>query len=184
MHMGGGQLPEPIANKRDLSPPRGKDAGPGDLAASCTSVPERERTMKSQLTFAAIAVVLLVAGWWAGAASNVVEAQSQDALETTLSEGYEWRMFGGNVAGTGGSGGSGGSDTYAGSIGSVGLSVRGATWLYNTNTGKVYRVWERCNVDEGGGSGCLIAAPVFSADRLDRYLPNPATDDDPPGFER
>ena len=171
-----------MANKRDLSPLRATDAGPGTLAASCTSVSERQRTMKSQITFAAIAVVLLVAGWWAGGASNVVEAQSQDALEAALLQGYEWRMFGGNVAGTGGSGG--GSDTYAGSTGSVGLPVNGATWLYNTKTGKVYRVWERCNEEDGGGSGCLVAAPVFSADRLDRYLPNPATDDDPLAFER
>lgn len=137
---------------------------------------------KTQLTLA-LSVLALLAGWLAGGHGNVVEAQSQDALETALLEGYEWRMFGGNVAGTGGSGGSGGSNTITGSRGSVGLRVTGATWLYNTKTGKIYRVWERCNEEDGGGSGCPIAVPVFSADRLDRYLPNPATDD-PPGFER
>lgn len=126
---------------------------------------------RTQLTFVLAAILLLLLGWLAGGSGNVVEAQSADPL-------LEWRMFGGNVAGTGGSGG---SDSLGGL---TGRAVTGATWLYNAKSGKVYRVWEKCNEDDGGGSGCLIAAPVFSADRLDVYLPNPATDNDLPGLER
>ncbi len=37
----------------------------------------------------------------------------------------------------------------------------------------MYRVWERCNEDDGGGSGCLAAIPVFSGNRLSEYLPSP-----------
>ena len=44
------------------------------------------------------------------------------------------------------------------------------TWLHNAKTGKVYRVQFQC---EGTTSGCLIALPVFSADRLGEFLPNP-----------
>ena len=54
--------------------------------------------MKVQLTLAALAVTLLVAGWLAGGAGNVAEAQEQVVTE-------EWKMFSNNVAGTGGSGG-------------------------------------------------------------------------------
>ncbi len=44
------------------------------------------------------------------------------------------------------------------------------TWLHNAKTGKVYRVQFQC---EGATSDCLIALPVFSADRLGEFLPNP-----------
>lgn len=133
---------------------------------------------RTQLTLALTALALLLAGWLAGGTSNVVEAQSLDALEDAPPERYEWRMFSGNVAGTGGSGN--GANQFA--VGRVGDSVYAKTWLYNAKTGKVYRVWERCGGDNGG-NGCLSAVPVFSSDRLDVYLPNPATDD-PPGLER
>lgn len=145
---------------------------------------------KQRTILTATAVACLLLGWFGGGWDDVASAQAPDPLTEALGEaaalallsGYEWRMFGGNVAGTGGSGGSGGSDTLTGSTGSTGNAVKGATWLYNTKTGKVYRVFERCAGDEGS-SGCLFAVPIFSADRLDDFLPNPATND-PPGRER
>ena len=71
-----------------------------------------------------------------------------------LLEGYEWRMFAANVAGTGGSGG---SDGVPGSVGRV---VQSPVWLYNVKSGKVYRVFTQCGDDEGE-YGCLWAMPVF-----------------------
>ena len=131
--------------------------------------------MKAQLTLAALAVTLLVAGWLAGGAGNVAEAQEQVVTE-------EWKMFSNNVAGTGGSGG--GANEFA--SGGTGNPVIGTTWLYNTKTGKVYRVWSGCGEGRNGYSGdagCLFAVQVYSGDRLGLYQPNPLTDD-PPGFER
>ena len=149
-------------------------------------------TTRQRTILTATAVACLLLGWLGGGWDDIASAQAPGALEDALGEAaaleilstYEWRMFGGNVAGTGGSGGSaaGGQSLSSGSTGSVGRSVIGATWLYNTKTGKVYRVLERCAGDEGA-SGCLFAVPVFSGDRLDDYLPNPATND-PPGKER
>ena len=146
-------------------------------------------TKRQRLILLAVAVGSLLVGWLAGGSGNVAEAQTRDPLTdffegaaADLLQGYEWRMFGGNVAGTGGSGGSGGSDTLPGSTGIVGRGVYGETYLYNSKTGKVYRVFSQCGGDEGA-NGCLIAMPVFSADRLDDFLPNPATGD-LPGNER
>lgn len=136
---------------------------------------------KTLLLLAVTAATLLILGWLAGGASNVVEAQSQSEIEAALLQGYEWRMFGGNVAGTGGSGGGGGSELLTGSRGATGNPVIGATWLYNTKTGKVYRVWNRCGDDDP--NGCLTALPVYYGSPLDTYLPNPAIED-PLGMER
>ena len=135
-------------------------------------------------TLAAVAVLAMLSGWMIGggaevAAQGVVPPPPPPAPtsgEERL-EGYEWRMFGGNVAGTGGSGG---SDLLTGS---AGHGVHGGAWLYNSRTGKVYRVFNQYG-GEDGANGCLLALPVFSADRLGDYLPNPATDGDPPGYER
>ena len=44
------------------------------------------------------------------------------------------------------------------------------TWLHNAKTGKVYGIQFQC---EGAMSDCLIVLPVFSADRLGEFLPNP-----------
>ena len=141
---------------------------------------------KQRTILTATAVACLLLGWFGGGWDDIASAQAPDPLADALGEAvaleilssYEWRMFGGNVAGTGGS--AGGGQSIVG--GSTGSAVKGATWLYNTKTGKVYRVFERCAGDEGS-SGCLFAVPIFSADRLDDFLPNPATND-PPGRER
>lgn len=122
---------------------------------------------KTRLTLALTALAFLLAGWLAGGTRNVVEAQSLDRLEDALLEGYERRMFSGNVAGTGGTGS--GATEFA--VGRVGDSVDAKTWLYNTKAGKVYRVWERCGGDNGS-NGCLWAVPVFRRDRLGIRTPS------------
>lgn len=53
-------------------------------------------------------------------------------------------MSGGYVAGKGGSGCSGRSDALPGLTGNIGTPVYGQTWLCNTCTGKVYRIYFGC----------------------------------------
>ena len=133
---------------------------------------------KTQLMVVLMAAILLVAGWLAGGSGNVVEAQTGDPLldlfGENLLDGYEWRMFSENVAGTGGSGGAGagGESLSGGYRGSVGDAVRATTWLYNAKSGKVYRVYTKCGGDEGT-HGCLFAMPVFSGDPAGPVLAEP-----------
>ena len=35
-----------------------------------------------------------------------------------------------------------------------------STWIYNSKTGKVYRVFEKCGTGTDGANGCLSALPV------------------------
>lgn len=91
-------------------------------------------------------------------------------------------MSGGYVAGKGGSGCSGRSDALPGLTGNIGTPVYGQTWLWNTCTGKVYRIYFGC-ADEEGQNGCKVSMPAFSADRLGDDLPSPAKDN-LPGLER
>ena len=71
---------------------------------------------------------------------------------------YEWVMHSNNASGTG---------------------QLGETWLYNTKTGKVYRLFEQCGPEgnEDGQAGCLIALPVWTGDRLGDYAPHPRGSD-------
>ncbi len=115
----------------------------------------------------AVAAVLICIGWIAAGGISV-NAQSQ--TESESSDG-PWQMFGGNVAGTGGSGGSGGSDILTGSTGLTGWPVRGSTWLYNTDTGKTYRVYDNCGDD--AENGCLYPLPIVSGDATLNYQPSP-----------
>ncbi len=56
-------------------------------------------------------------------------------------------------------------------------NLLGQTWLYNTKTGKVYRVFERCGPedDDQGHNGCLSSLPVWTSDRLSDYAPVPGS---------
>ena len=65
-------------------------------------------------------------------------------------------MVGGNVAGTGG-----------GRLALGGSAVRGNTYLYNTQTGKVYRLFDDCGTR--GANVCMHALQVASSDRLATY---------------
>lgn len=60
-------------------------------------------------------------------------------------DGYEWRMFGAGVSGTGG------ADDYRGT------GVYGPTFLYSQRTGQVYRVFTDCGSQ--GQDGCLSPLP-------------------------
>ena len=77
-----------------------------------------------------------------------------DEVATLDSYSYEWVMHSNNASGTG---------------------QLGQTWLYNTKTGKVYRLFEECGSkgNEYGQGGCLSALPVWTGDRLADYAPYP-----------
>ena len=102
--------------------------------------------MKTQLTLAALAVILLMTGWLAGGAGNVADARSADTVEG------EWRMFSNSAGGEG---------------------YTGKTWLYSTKSGKVYRVWEGCNPSDDDDPGCLEAVSLSKVDPKYVYLPRP-----------
>ena len=97
-----------------------------------------------------LGAVCLLMGWIAGGSKQVVKAQETTGgqFARELLEGSEWRMLSGDFV--------------------------NHTWLYNAKTGKVYRVLSKCGGDSGQ-NGCLTALPVFSADRLSEFLPNPGS---------
>ena len=95
-----------------------------------------------------LGAVCLLMGWIvADGSKQVVRAQETTGEQSAreLLEGDEWRMHSAHVS---------------------------RTWLYNAKTGKVYRVESQC-AEDIGKSGCLMALPVFSTDRLSAFLPNP-----------
>lgn len=145
-------FPDLVSMERNPSALRGIATRAGPLVGR-----ERKELMnkKTRITIFATAVALLAAGWLAGGANSVVEAQSDNPFV-----GQDWRMFSQNVGGAGQS-----------IVGRPGLA-----WLYNMRTGKVYRLYRECGDDPEGASGCLVSLPVFSADRLSDYVPSPVTE--------
>lgn len=104
----------------------------------------------------------------AGAAvSGIVLGQSMDGTSSasTDSDTGEWEMFSGNVvalpAAGGGSAGSGTSPT----------SVEGPLFIYNTRTGKVYRIFTGCG--DLGVNGCIEALPVVMEGQFTTVVPQP-----------
>ena len=104
----------------------------------------------------ALSAAFATAGWLAADGAPV---EAQEARPEAM-EG-PWRMFGGDVAGTGG-----GSSALGGS------AVRGNTYEYTTQTGKVYRLFDDCGTR--GANGCMHALQVASSGRLATDLPNPS----------
>lgn len=104
----------------------------------------------------------------AGAAiSGIVLGQSMDGTNSasTDSDTGEWEMFSGNVvaleAAGGSSSGSGTSPT----------SVEGPLFIYNTRTGKVYRIFTGCG--DLGVNGCIEALPVVMEGQFTTVVPQP-----------
>lgn len=102
--------------------------------------------------FAAACLFLLV---MVVGSNRAVEAQTPEPVMLQNEIGT-WQMFGANVAGTGG------TDSYTvGSFsvpGQTGDAVYGRTYIYNTKTGSVYRVFTGCGDDQP--NGCLVPLPV------------------------
>jgi len=81
----------------------------------------------------------------------------------------EWEMFSGNIVAleaTGG--GSAGTGTTADA---APTSAEGPLFIYNTRTGKVYRIFTGC--DDLGINGCIEALPVVMEGQFTTVVPRP-----------
>lgn len=108
---------------------------------------------------------LLIAVVLAGVAvSGIVLGQSMDgsSSETVDSDTGEWEMFSGNVVALEATGeGSQGSERF----------VEGPNFIYNTRTGKVYRIFLGCG--DLGVNGCIEALPVVMEGQFTTVVPQP-----------
>lgn len=101
-----------------------------------------------------VALGVLVTAWLYGQKSST-DLLDWDEIDQLSTRSYEWVMHSNPVGGA--------------------SSQVSQTWLYNTKTGKVYRVFERCGPagDDQGRNGCLSALPVWTGDRIADYAPFP-----------
>lgn len=113
--------------------------------------------MKSNLVYIGIAVALSGFGWLAGSRQHV-DAQ---IVDSTVPPTCEWRMFSENVAGTGGGGGSSAGQGPIGSHGSPGRAVYGTSWMYQSCSGEVRRMFDNCGA--AYPDGCAFVLPVLRA---------------------
>ena len=103
------------------------------------------------------------------AVSGIVLGQSMEDTDSADSDTGEWEMFSGNVvalAATGG--GSAGSGTTADTNPT---SAEGPLFIYNTQTGKVYRIFTGCG--DLGINGCIEALPVVMEGQFTTVVPQP-----------
>lgn len=109
---------------------------------------------------------LLLSFVLAGAAvSGVVLGQSMEngVSGTADSDSGEWEMFSGNVVALAATGG--------GSTESGDVSAEGPVFIYNTRTGKVYRIFTGCG--DLGVNGCIEALPVIMEGQFPTVVPQP-----------
>ena len=96
------------------------------------------------LAYSTLAVLLIVTGWLVGS-RQAVEAQSVTNV-------CEWRMFSENVSvGSAGGGGDG--------VGWPGLRIYGTSWMYQSCTGEVRRMFDGCG--DNYPDGCALQLPVL-----------------------
>lgn len=103
------------------------------------------------------------------AVSGIVLGQSMEDTDSADSDTGEWEMFSGNVVAleaTGG--GSAGTGTTADADPT---SVEGPLFIYNTETGKVYRIFTGCG--DLGINGCIEALPVVMEGQFTTVVPQP-----------
>lgn len=109
---------------------------------------------------------LLIAIVLAGVAvSGIVLGQSMDgsSSETVDSDTGEWEMFSGNVVALEATGGGGTAGTEA--------TAEGPLFIYNTRSGKVYRIFTGCG--DLGMNGCIEALPVVMEGQFTTVVPQP-----------
>lgn len=103
------------------------------------------------------------------AVSGIVLGQSMEDTDSADSDTGEWEMFSGNVVAleaTGG--GSAGTGTMADE---APTSAEGPLFIYNTQTGKVYRIFTGCG--DLGINGCIEALPVVMEGQFTTVVPQP-----------
>lgn len=99
------------------------------------------------------------------AVSGIVLGQSMEDTDSdgTDSDTGEWEMFSGNVVALEGTGGD--------SVGTDPTSAEGPVFIYNTQTGKVYRIFTGCG--DLGINGCIEALPVVMEGQFTTVVPQP-----------
>ncbi len=107
------------------------------------------------------------------AVSGIVLGQSMEDTDSAAadSDAGEWEMFSGNVVAleaTGGSSIANGATTEP-----APTSVEGPVFIYNTRTGKVYRIFTGCG--DLGTNGCIEALPVVMEGQFSTVVPQPQT---------
>jgi hypothetical protein len=99
------------------------------------------------------------------AVSGIVLGQSTEntASGAADSDSGEWEMFSGNVVALEATGG--------GSTENGAASAEGPVFIYNTRTGKVYRIFTGCG--DLGVNGCIEALPVVMEGQFTTVVPQP-----------
>ncbi len=99
------------------------------------------------------------------AVSGIVLGQSMEDTDSAGadSDTGEWEMFSGNVVALEGTG--------EGSAGTDPTSAEGPVFIYNTRTGKVYRIFTGCG--DLGINGCIEALPVVMEGQFTTVVPQP-----------
>lgn len=99
------------------------------------------------------------------AVSGIVLGQSMEDTDSSGSDSDtgEWEMFSGNVVALEG--------TAGGSVDTDQTSAEGPVFIYNTQTGKVYRIFTGCG--DLGINGCIEALPVVMEGQFTTVVPQP-----------
>ena len=101
------------------------------------------------------------------AVSGIVFGQSMEDTDSAVADSNagEWEMFSGNVVALEVTGG-GSTGNEAGPT-----STEGPVFIYNTRTGKVYRIFTGCG--DLGVNGCIEALPVVMEGQFTTVVPQP-----------
>lgn len=105
------------------------------------------------------------------AVSGIVLGQSMENTEPAVadSDAGEWEMFSGNVVALEATGG---GSVGSGATAETGpTSAEGPLFIYNTRTGKVYRIFTGCG--DLGVNGCIEALPVVMEGQFTTVVPQP-----------
>lgn len=105
------------------------------------------------------------------AVSGIVLGQSMEDTDSAAadSDTGEWEMFSGNVVALEATGG---GLVGSGTTADTGpTSAEGPVFIYNTRTGKVYRIFTGCG--DLGINGCIEALPVVMEGQFTTVVPQP-----------
>lgn len=119
------------------------------------------------LLFALVLVGVAVCGMVLG--QSMEETMEETQAETPDSDTGKWEMFSGNVvaleaAGT--------SSATTGTQTDAPRSAEAPNFIFNTRTGKVYRIFTGCGEDLGK-NGCIEALPVVQEGQYTTVVPQP-----------
>ena len=116
------------------------------------------------LLFALVLVGVAVCGMVLG--QTMEETMEETQAETPDSYTGEWEMFSGNVVALEAAGS---SSATTGTL--TERFTEAPTFIFNTRTGKVYRIFSGC--DDLGENGCIEALPIVMEGQYTTVVPQP-----------